>query len=816
MPSDFFNPPVRRQIRQGETRRNTSLRRFNMARFMVIALSAVLIIGCGASIWESAGIGAVTTAPAVRVDEANEAVELAAPTCLVIQRGGVGNVADATISSAAPDKNFGDTTLISVKNTGGVRDGALLRFDLSAIPRGASITSAKMTLTLVQDGGVRARVHRISSPWAERTVTWNGIHGAFKLVPEATLPGTKTASVELQTLVQGWANGTIENNGVLVEREPSGSNVFASSEGVSSARPSLNVCYQMITTPSCITVASQNCINGLCQEYCTSNGCLSPADPISQAMCECGSAFGLNPACGVGTCAGTRYCPSNSGGCGISICSPSSSPASQMLCGGNIASPSIAQTLNSTVVSNAGTPGGSNRGSGYAQTNTMLRHCGKMFVTWQQYDPTKFSYYKPSNSMHGQYTNWVGTNQIGTSMWSPAVALPDPSTVDPSSYPMGSDPMDDHGQPSLIADSSGFLHLFYGPHNQPLVETVSSSPWTASFPTAKLNPPSPGTTYSSVVRDPSGMFHMLYRNNATSGLAYVNGTPSSTGTTWNTPVPLVTIASGYAFYGGAIAVDQAGSLHVAFGVYPTVEPGNQDTWASTAWEYLRSDDRGGHWLYDNGNPATVPFNITPTVSYVPPTIHFVDSNKNADMRVSNIALDPSGWPWVSVLYLDNPNPSSYSLLNAPVRDTYLWHETAPGQWSKIGLSSWVTPGRALPCGRRRAASATVTFDVQGVLYVAVETVSPCDSSQYAWFSGVSKEVVLLVSSDLGQTFQIVPVIPPTTAQTPQWLANIERPTTSLLIPVPSLLYTGGFLNTSSWDGKPNKATDVLFTSFYKK
>ena len=153
--------------------RNASLPRFDMARFMVAALSALLLVMCGAGAPESAGQGGVTATPTPRTGEAREAVKPAAETCLVIQRGGVGDVADATISSATPDKNFGDTTSMSVKNTAGdVRDAALLRFNLSAVPRGASITSAKATLTLVQNGGVRARAHRITAPWAEHIVTW--------------------------------------------------------------------------------------------------------------------------------------------------------------------------------------------------------------------------------------------------------------------------------------------------------------------------------------------------------------------------------------------------------------------------------------------------------------------------------------------------------------------------------------------------------------------------------------------------------------------------------------------------------------------
>src|SRR5688500_587411 len=49
---------------------------------------------------------------------------------------------------------------------------------------------------------------------------------------------------------------------------------------------------------------------------------------------------------------------------------------------------------------------GSDRGSGYWQTNTILRSNDKVFITWQSYDPNT-----------AKYAVWVGTFQYGTNTW---------------------------------------------------------------------------------------------------------------------------------------------------------------------------------------------------------------------------------------------------------------------------------------------------------------------------------------------------------------------------------------------------------------
>ena len=180
--------------------------------------------------------------------------------------------------------------------------------------------------------------------------------------------------------------------------------------------------------------------------------------------------------------------------------------------------------------------------------------------------------------------------------------------------------------------------------------------------------------------------------------------------------------------------------------------------------------------------------------------HFVESSAIMDVRVCNIAIDLNGDPWISVIYLAHPFKPKLGGY-----DTKLWHLNA-GQWSVISLSPFISSFGS----SWRVAGATITFDAQGVLYVAAERVDMNDPTPDSWWTGKSKEVIVLMSTDMGQTFQVYPISPVDPTR-PHWLANIERSTTTAPIPVPSLLYTDGPLNPTLL----NQTTDIVFASFYK-
>jgi hypothetical protein len=304
-----------------------------------------------------------------------------------------------------------------------------------------------------------------------------------------------------------------------------------------------------------------------------------------------------------------------------------------------------------------------------------------------------------------------------------------------------------------------------------------------------------------------GTLHLLYVGRNGPGtlepLVYRRGTPGLSGqTTWQTPVALAATGLPHtSIYSATIAVSRTGitdSLHVAFQLWPdpTVTNSFSGTFAATRWAYLRSNDGGNTWRNWQGAVMTTP--VTPGS----PTL--VENHPLLDVRVCNIAIDPNGDLWISVFYLP-------TAAHTTPFDTKLWHLSG-GQWSVISL------GAALAAAGRssRVAFATITFDAQGVLYVAAELFDRADTSagaNSAWY-GKSKEVAVLTSTDLGQTFHIYPISPVDPTR-PHWLANIERPTTSDPIPVPALLYTDGGFVPQLISGGGGPPTDIVFVPLYK-
>ncbi len=151
---------------------------------------------------------------------------------------------------------------------GGHRARSLIRFDVSAL-RGKHVLSAAMRLRNYYSGSCNSGaigVRRITEPWTADNLTWGNQPPADGVVDEflpaygyTGCPDAGTASWDLQSMVQGWADGRFGNYGVLV-RATDETSVYAwrkyrSSEFTDKAvQPKLVVTYNsypnMAGTPS--------------------------------------------------------------------------------------------------------------------------------------------------------------------------------------------------------------------------------------------------------------------------------------------------------------------------------------------------------------------------------------------------------------------------------------------------------------------------------------------------------------------------------------------------------------------------------------
>jgi Notch-like protein len=236
------------------------------------------------------------------------AAQQAVTSCVTIQRGTLGAVEDTTITANVtyPGWNSTSTTL----RAGGTYE-ALLRFDLSAIPSDAAVTSATLNLTTAAPvSNTLLYAHWATGAWSEATSTFAGFNQQISSKSLGAMTPSAPNTLQTMTLkastVQGWVNGTIPNYGLTLETLVSApanlpgrdkETVFVSSDSPTvSLRPSLQVCFTPVDH-----CAPAPCLNGAA---CTSG---NPG-----YTCQCAPGFtGTNCEIDINDCAGN---PCHNGG----------------------------------------------------------------------------------------------------------------------------------------------------------------------------------------------------------------------------------------------------------------------------------------------------------------------------------------------------------------------------------------------------------------------------------------------------------------------------------------------------------------------
>lgn len=179
-----------------------------------------------------------------------------------------GNI-DTHISQNNTTTNYATATTLLVDGDdpgGSGRDKrGLLKWDVSAIPSTKTVTAASITVTVSDVSSQAYEVYQLKRTWSETGPTWNnfasgtawqtaGADGADDR--STTVLGSITAgssgnyTIALNSsgvaLVQGWVNGSIANQGVMVMDAANSNGLdFRSSEySTATSRPKLTVTYQ--------------------------------------------------------------------------------------------------------------------------------------------------------------------------------------------------------------------------------------------------------------------------------------------------------------------------------------------------------------------------------------------------------------------------------------------------------------------------------------------------------------------------------------------------------------------------------------------
>ena len=218
-----------------------------------VAAALVAVQGCGAS------------------GEEDVAFQLQALTTTLNFQNGVSPTSayqgstDAELRQTSPTSNFGAATVCGADGDdgSGVDKSCLLYWDVSSVPSTATVTSASITLRIVDGSSSSYDIYEVLRSWNESQTTWNNASstlswqtpGALGHTERGAIVGTITGSTNTTKTVtlnaagvariQSWVSTPSANSGLLVAHATNSNGLdFASSETSTAAnRPRLSVTY---------------------------------------------------------------------------------------------------------------------------------------------------------------------------------------------------------------------------------------------------------------------------------------------------------------------------------------------------------------------------------------------------------------------------------------------------------------------------------------------------------------------------------------------------------------------------------------------
>jgi hypothetical protein len=170
---------------------------------------------------------------------------------------GLGSAADSYVS-AGLELNNGGATIMYVGGDAAFVSRSFVRFNVSSIPAGSSVTAAQLTLCMLTnpDPGTTGRAQklsRVTSAWSETGVTWSTQPSvaASATASVGVPPSAQCITLTVTADVQAWVDGAANYGwrfGAANESQTGVSDVgYATREySVAGKRPLLTVAY---TTP---------------------------------------------------------------------------------------------------------------------------------------------------------------------------------------------------------------------------------------------------------------------------------------------------------------------------------------------------------------------------------------------------------------------------------------------------------------------------------------------------------------------------------------------------------------------------------------
>jgi hypothetical protein len=184
---------------------------------------------------------------------------------------------DTYLYAKTPATPYGTASSLSMGDIR--RRRMLIRWDLSAIPKTATIVQARLSLYATRHSGssedLIASLMPVSRPWTENGATWWSSDGTTpwtnpggdcdsaaaasfgSVVTQAEVNQWHTA--DMTAVTQRWVENSLPNYGVLIDcaaNSTTSTHLFVSSEGLDGLRPTLEITYTDSSRPVSVTLSN--------------------------------------------------------------------------------------------------------------------------------------------------------------------------------------------------------------------------------------------------------------------------------------------------------------------------------------------------------------------------------------------------------------------------------------------------------------------------------------------------------------------------------------------------------------------------------
>ncbi len=170
----------------------------------------------------------------------------------------ISNPEDSYVRQTSPAMNYGSENALLADGISQDPDNGLygevatlIKWDVSGIPSGSVVTDAAITLDFFNSSSGTYRILQQLNAWSENSVDFTDLSTSGTI--RGTIPAGSLGVVRIPlnatgiALVQGWINGTIDNNGIAIRTSGTNDGIGMDSNESSGMAPALEVKYEGAT-----------------------------------------------------------------------------------------------------------------------------------------------------------------------------------------------------------------------------------------------------------------------------------------------------------------------------------------------------------------------------------------------------------------------------------------------------------------------------------------------------------------------------------------------------------------------------------------